>query len=147
MRHRIVRRRPSERAHCALANRFAFGNLSPLKKFSMKPGAACRYGLAALAGLLLSASFAPWNIAGAAWAGPGLMLFCGLGQSGRTTFRLGFVAGMIHFLSSLYWLLAIPYAWHGIPLAPGLGWIALSAYCGLFFGLWVWVCWKLFPGN
>jgi len=118
----------------------------PLKKISMSSAAACRYGLAALAGLLLSASFAPLNIAGAAWTGPGLMLFCCLGQSGRGTFRLGFVAGFVHFLSSLCWLLSIPYAWHGIPLAPGLGWLALSAYCGLYFGLWAWFCWKIFPG-
>jgi apolipoprotein N-acyltransferase len=117
-----------------------------LKKLSIKPGAACRYGLAALAGLLISLSFAPWNIAGAAWVGPGLMLFCGVGQRPGTAFRLGFVAGFVHFLTSLYWLLSIPYAWHGIPLAPGLGWIALSAYSGLFFGLWVWFCWKIFSG-
>jgi apolipoprotein N-acyltransferase len=117
-----------------------------LKKISMSSATACRYGLAALAGLLLSASFAPLEVAGAAWAGPGLMLFCSLGQPASRAFRLGFVAGTVHFLSSLYWLLAIPYAWHGIPLAPGLGWIALSAYCGLYFGLWVWFCWKIFPG-
>jgi apolipoprotein N-acyltransferase len=103
--------------------------------------------VAALAGLLLSAGFAPWEIGGAAWAGPGLMLFCGLGQSGGKAFRLGFAAGLVHFLSSLYWLLAMPCAWHGIPLAPALAWMALSAYCGLFCGLWVWFCWRVFPGG
>ncbi len=106
-----------------------------------------RYGLAALAGLLLSAAFAPLEIAGAAWVAPGLMLFSALGLRGGPAFRLGFVAGFVHSLGSLYWLLAIPYAWHGIPLAPALGWIALSAYCGLFSGLWVWFCWRLFPGD
>jgi apolipoprotein N-acyltransferase len=121
--------------------------LFPLKKFSMSSTAVCRYGLAVLAGLLLSAAFAPLEIAGAAWAGPGLMLFCALGERGGRAFRLGFVAGFVHFLSSLSWLLAIPYAWHGIPLAPGLGWIALSAYCGLYFGLWTWFSWKIFPGK
>jgi apolipoprotein N-acyltransferase len=105
-----------------------------------------RYVLAALAGLLLSAAFAPWEIAGAAWAGPGLILFCGLGERGGRAFRLGFVAGFVHCLSSLYWLLAIPFTWHGIPVAPALGWVALSAYCGLYSGLWVWFCWKIFPG-
>jgi len=113
----------------------------------MNSAAVRRYVLAALAGLLLSAAFAPLEIAGAAWAGPGLMLFCGLGERGGRAFRLGFVAGFAHFLSSLYWLWAIPYAWHGIPLAPALGWMALSAYCGLYFGLWVWFCWKIFPGD
>jgi apolipoprotein N-acyltransferase len=103
--------------------------------------------MAALAGLLLSAAFAPWELAGAAWAAPGLMLFCGLGQPGKRTFRLGFVAGFTHFLSSLYWLLAMPFTWLGIPIAPGLAWIGLSAYCGFYCGLWVWFCWKIFPGG
>jgi apolipoprotein N-acyltransferase len=116
-----------------------------LKTCAINSTTACRYGLAALAGLLLSAAFAPLEIAGAAWAGPGLMLLCVLGERGAKAFRLGFVAGFVHFLSSLYWLLAIPFAWHGIPIAPALGWIALSAYCGLYFGLWVWFCWKIFP--
>jgi apolipoprotein N-acyltransferase len=101
--------------------------------------------MAALAGVLLSAAFAPWEIGGAAWVGPGLMLFCAMGQRGGRTFRLGFVAGFVHFLSSLYWLVAMPFTWHGIPLAPTLAWIALSAYCALYSGLWVWFCWKIFP--
>ena len=122
-------------------------NLFPLKNSATSSAVLGRYGLAALAGLLLSAAFPSWDLAGAAWAGPGLMLFCGVGQRGGRAFRLGFVAGFVHFLSSLYWLLAIPFAWHGIPLAPALGWMALSAYCGLYFGLWVWFCWRIFPGG
>jgi apolipoprotein N-acyltransferase len=119
----------------------------PLKNSVTNSSALGRYGMAALAGLLLSASFAPWEIGGAAWAGPGLMLFCSLGQRGGRAFRLGFVAGFIHFLSSLDWLVAMPFAWHGIPLAPALAWMALSAYCGLYCGLWTWFCWKIFPGG
>jgi apolipoprotein N-acyltransferase len=118
-----------------------------LKNSATSSAALGRYGLAALAGLLLSAGFAPWQVAGAAWAGPGLMLFCSLGQRGGRAFRLGFVAGFVHFLSSLYWLLAMPFTWLGIPLAPALAWIALSAYCALYSGLWVWFCWKIFPGH
>jgi apolipoprotein N-acyltransferase len=121
--------------------------LTALKNTAASSRAWGRYALAGLAGLFLSAAFAPWNFAGAAWAGPGLMLFCGLGQSGGRTFRLGFVAGFVHFLSSLYWLLAIPYTWLGIPWAPALGWMALSAYSGLYYGLWVWICWRIFPGR
>lgn len=111
----------------------------------MSSASVCRYGLAVLAGLLLSAAFAPLEIAGGAWVGAGLMLFSSLGEPGIRAFRLGFVAGFVYFLCGLSWLLAIPYAWHGIPLAPGLGWVALSAYCGLYFGLWVWFCWRIFP--
>jgi apolipoprotein N-acyltransferase len=119
----------------------------PLNLSWKKSPAACRYGAAALGGLLLSMAFAPAEIAGAAWVAPGLILFCALGANGAVGFRAGFVGGFAHFLSSLYWLLAMPFAWHGIPLAPALAWISLSAYCGLFFGLWVWICWKIFPGD
>ncbi len=104
-----------------------------------------RYGLAALAGLMMSAGFSPWEIAGAAWAGPGLLLFAALGERGWRAFRIGFFGGTVHFLSSIYWLLAMPFAWHGIPIAPGLAWIALSGYCGIYFGLWVWFSWRIFP--
>jgi len=34
-----------------------------------------------------------------------------------------------------------------MPLAPALAWVALSAYCGFYSGLWVWLCWKIFPGG
>ncbi len=71
---------------------------------------------------------------------------CARAGSGQA-FRIGFVAGLVHFLSSLYWLLNIPFRWHGLPLGPGLGWLALSAYCALYPALWVWLCWKFFPGS
>jgi apolipoprotein N-acyltransferase len=118
-----------------------------LNQRSMRLISMGRFGVAALAGLLLSVAFAPAEVGGAAWAAPGLMLYCGLGQGGGRAFRLGFTAGFVHFLSSIYWLLAIPYTWHGIPLGPGAGWLALSAYCGLYTGAWVWFCWRIFPAN
>src|SRR5580658_7836896 len=117
----------------------------PLKNSVTNSSALGPFAMAVLAGLLLSASFAPLEIGGAAWAGPGLMLFCGLGKRGGRAFRLGFMAGFVHFLTSLYWLVAMPFAWHGIPIAPALAWIGLSAYCGLYCGLWVWFCWAIFP--
>ena len=54
-------------------------------------------------------------------------------------FRLGYVAGLAHYLSMLYWLLLIPYRWLGIPFGPGLGWLALAAFLGLFPATWVWL--------
>jgi apolipoprotein N-acyltransferase len=70
-----------------------------------------------------------------------------MGSRGGQAFRMGFVAGWVHFLSSLYWLLWMPLTWHGLPLAPALGWLSLSAYCAFYPALWVWLCWKFFPGN
>jgi apolipoprotein N-acyltransferase len=118
-----------------------------LNKFSLKSWPANRFMAAALGGLLLSASFAPLGWAAAAWIGPGLILFSALGAGNGQAFRIGFVAGLVHFLSSLYWLLNMPFTWHGLPLAPGLAWLALSAYCALYPAIWVWLCWKIFPGK
>src|SRR5207244_130795 len=69
---------------------------------------------------------------------PGLLLASASDKRGWESFRIGYAAGLAHGLVSLYWLLLIPYRWHGIPLAPALGLIALSAYLALFPAVWVW---------
>lgn len=62
-----------------------------------------------------------------------------LGATTGESFRLGYVAGLSHYLTMLYWLLLIPYRWHGVPLGPALGWLALSAFVALFPAAWVWL--------
>ena len=106
-----------------------------------------RFFAAAVGGLLLSAGFAPLGIEAAAWIGPGVILFSALGTANGRAFQIGYVGGMVHFVSSLYWLIHMPFTWHGIPLAPAAGWLALSAYCALFPAIWVWLCWKLLNGT
>jgi len=98
-----------------------------------------RFPLAVIAGLLLAASFPNIGIAGLAWIAPGLIVACALGKTGGESFRIGYVAGLAHYLASLYWLLLIPYRWHGIPLGPAAGWLALGAYLALYPALWVWM--------
>jgi len=95
-----------------------------------------------MAGLLLAASFPNINVAGLAWVAPALMLLAALGKPGRQAFRIGYVAGLAHYLASLYWLLLIPST--GFPI---LGWAALSAFLALWPATWVWLCWKLFPAQ
>jgi apolipoprotein N-acyltransferase len=102
--------------------------------------------MAFLAGLLLAAAFPNLNVAGMAWIAPGLILFVAAGLSGKQAFRVGYVAGLAHYLASLYWLLLIPvplvWAWSKV-----LGWLALAAYLALYPATWVWLCWKLFPAK
>ncbi len=98
-----------------------------------------RYAMAAGAGLLLAASFPKVGIAGFGWVAPGLILAAGLGLPPAERFRVGFVGGLAHYLTSLYWLLLIPYQWHGVPLAPITGWLALSAFMSLYMAIWVWL--------
>lgn len=68
------------------------------------------------------------------------MLAAALGERGGTAFRIGYVAGLIHYLTSLYWLLLIP-----VRFAPVVGWLALAAYLALYPATWVWLCWKIYP--
>ena len=95
------------------------------------------YLLAIGAGLLLTAAFPKISIAGCAWVAPALMIAAAYGKRGCDAFRVGYVAGLAHFLSSLYWLLLIPVT--GYPI---LGWIALGVYVALYPAIWVWLVLK-----
>jgi apolipoprotein N-acyltransferase len=95
--------------------------------------------MAISAGLLLTAAFPNIGVAGAAWLAPGLMVATALGKSPGEAFRIGYSVGLAHYLSMLYWLLLIPYRWHGIPLGPAAGWLALSGFLALFPAFWVWL--------
>ena len=114
-----------------------YGRLCPVK-FLTRLGP--RHGAAIAGGLLLAASFPKPGIAGLAWIAPGLMLFAALGQGGKACFLLGYLAGLAHYLCSLYWLLSIPF-----PAGAIVGWLALSAYLALYPATWVWLCWRLCP--
>ena len=98
-----------------------------------------RYLAAIVAGLLLTGGFPKIDIAGCAWIAPGLMAVAALGKAGAERWRIGYVAGLAHYLSMLDRLLFIPYRWNGIPFGPALGWIALSAFVALFTAAWVWL--------
>jgi apolipoprotein N-acyltransferase len=108
-----------------------------VKDFS--PLLRSRVAVAVVAGLIWACAFPNVGIAGLAWIAPGLIAAAALGTSGRQSFRLGYIAGLVHYLASLYWLLLIPYRWHGIPLGPATGWLALSAFLALFPATWVWL--------
>ena len=99
-----------------------------------------RAALAVVAGLLLAAAFPKIGVAGFAWVAPAIMLAAAGGVDGRQAFRLGYLAGLLHYLASFYWLLNIPV----MKLAPITGWLALSGYLALYPATWVWLCWKIF---
>jgi apolipoprotein N-acyltransferase len=110
-----------------------------LKKFSPSAFIRGRFPLAILAGLVLAMAFPKIGIAGFAWIAPALILATALGKHGGETFRIGYVAGLAHYLGSLSWLLNIPYTWHRIPIGPAAGWLALAAFLALFPATWVWL--------
>lgn len=102
-----------------------------------------RLSLAVTGGILLALAFPKFGVAGLAWVAPALLLASAMGAPGATAFRLGFLGGLAHHLFSLSWLLNIPV----MKLAPLVGWLALSSYCALYLGFWVWACWKTFPAK
>jgi len=92
-------------------------------------------GLAAVGSGLLAGLAFPWpGWSGLAWLAPALLMGAGLGQSGGRAFRLGYVAGLVQFLVSLRWLLLIPF-----PTGALAAWLALGAYCALFWGAGLWL--------
>src|SRR5213593_4599972 len=103
-----------------------WGNLPALNQFRM------RVALAVVSGLLLALAFPKTGVAGFAWVAPGAMLAVAIGVNGRQAFRLGYVAGLAHYLTSLSWLLRIPVN----KLAPISGWLALSGYLALYAASW-----------
>jgi apolipoprotein N-acyltransferase len=99
-----------------------------------------RYCLALLAGLTLGASFPKVGFALGAWLAPALMLFAARRTKGALTFRIGYTAGLSHYLLSLHWLLNNPFLAGAV-----LGWLALCAYLAVFPATWVWACMTLAP--
>ena len=120
-----------------------WGKLRRVINLRALPLIRSRYFLAAIAGILLGISFPKPGIAALAWIAPGLIAACAFGKQGWETFRIGYVAGLTHYLVSLRWLLFIPYQWHGIPLGPAAGLLALSAYLAIFPAFWVWLLIRL----
>jgi len=117
-----------------LAFQWDCGTLAPLKVVSKTGNARYRYCLAALAGLVFACAFPNFSIAGIAWVGPALILASACGTKGGEAFRIGYVAGLAHFLATLYWLLYMPVT--GFPI---FGWLALSAFLALYPATWVWL--------
>ncbi|HWD92165.1 MAG TPA: apolipoprotein N-acyltransferase [Verrucomicrobiae bacterium] len=109
-----------------------------MKKFSPSAFFHGRFPIAIVAGLLLALAFPDFGIAGFAWVAPGLILAAALGKNGAEAWRIGYVAGLAHYLGSLYWLLNIPVK--GFPI---LGWVALAAFLALFPATWVWLSLKI----
>jgi apolipoprotein N-acyltransferase len=124
-------------AECARPGPAFTMNYSPfatLRRFLDELLLRSGYLAAVGAGLLLTVAFPKFEIAGFAWVVPGLLLAIAQGKSRGDAFRIGYVAGLAHFLSSLYWLLLIPV--NGFPI---LGWISLAAFLALFVAVWVWM--------
>jgi apolipoprotein N-acyltransferase len=121
------------------------GTLRPVRRPWANPAFYSRYLVAAGAGVASAASFPKIGLAGLAWIAPAMLVAAASGKRGAEAFRIGYIGSLTHYLVMLYWLLLIPDRWHGIPLGPALGWLALSGYLALFPTAWIWLVNGLSP--
>ncbi|NDY42817.1 apolipoprotein N-acyltransferase [Dissulfurirhabdus thermomarina] len=99
--------------------------------------AAARPALAAAGGLALTAAFPPV----AAWplvlAGPAMLLAAADGRPPAAAFRLGYVFGLVHFTSLLWWIAPTVARYGGLPSWGALPVpLLLAAYLALYPGAW-----------
>lgn len=73
-------------------------------------------GLAALSGLLLTASFPKFNHGVLAWIAFVPLLSAIKGGPARLGFRLGAIAGIVHYSTLLYWILEVTKTYGNLPL-------------------------------
>ncbi|MGD8386507.1 MAG: apolipoprotein N-acyltransferase [Desulfobacteraceae bacterium] len=123
--------------------------LSAIRTFppAMETNYRCRISLlaAALSGLLLTASFPPGSTRGFAWIALVPLLAALRDRSKSLRFYMGLTAGLVHFLSLMYWIIVVLKGYGGLPLAISMiVLLALTAYLALypaFFALlfpWMW---------
>jgi apolipoprotein N-acyltransferase len=127
-------KRAAECAQPGPAFTMDYSPFGTLKRFLNELFLRSGYLAAIGTGLLWAAAFPKIGIAGLAWIVPGLLLAIAQGRSRGDVFRVGYVAGLAYYLSSLYWLLLIP-----VPGLPILGWASLCAVLALFPAVWVWL--------
>ena len=94
-----------------------------------------RYALALGLGILQAASFPKIDLAPLAWLVPGGLMFLAMDRPGLNAFRIGYYAGLSHYLISLYWLLLIP-----LPIHAFAAWLSVSAVLALYPGAWTCFC-------
>ena len=85
------------------------------------PGIRGNFG-AMLSGLLLFAAFPPLECPLLAWIALVPLLCAGFRSGPVCAFKIGFLAGFLFWLLSVFWLTRVSWA----------GWLLLSAYCALF---------------
>ena len=78
---------------------------------------------AVLSGILLMLSFPPYEVAFLGWIALVPLVMACSGVSGRRAARLGWLAGSVFFVGSLYWLRHVTWA----------GYLALACYSALYF--------------
>jgi apolipoprotein N-acyltransferase len=102
--------------------------------------------LAGLSGLMLTASFPSLNLEWIAWIAFVPLFIAIQNQSPLYAFKLGFIAGLCHYLTLLYWIIVALHHYGGIPLIPSIAvLLLLVVYLALYPGFFVLFLARVFP--
>lgn len=93
----------------------------------------------AVIGVMWALAFPSASVSGLAWAVPGALLALAIVRP-EARFRSFYAAGLAYSLTSLYWLLLMPF-----PAGAIAGWLALSGYCALYPTAWGMIVWRVSP--
>ena len=92
--------------------------------------------LAVLSGLLMTASFPKANLGGLAWVAFIPLFYAIKGVSPRKSFKLGFLTGIVHYATLLYWIVGVVNYYGHVPtLLSLIIFMLLVFYLGLYPGL------------
>ncbi|MFO8088464.1 MAG: apolipoprotein N-acyltransferase [Desulfatiglandaceae bacterium] len=90
---------------------------------------------AALSGMLLTASFPPLPTHWLAWICLVPLLIAIQNRAPAEAFRLGYVAGIVHFITLIYWIVFVLQRYGGLPIPVGIiALCAVSFYLALYIG-------------
>jgi apolipoprotein N-acyltransferase len=95
-----------------------------------------------LSGTLFAAGFPNFDLPVFAWLAPGIVLWLAHHSSGKRVFLSGFLSGVGCWLVMVYWLVLIPFRWHGLG-----AYLVQSSVGGTCMGAWCWLCWQLWPAR
>lgn len=91
--------------------------------------------LTLLSGILLALSFPNFDLEFLAWFAVVPLLYSIEGKSLWTSFKLGFLTGLVSFLGILYWIIVAVHTYGNVPLIlSGLVLLLLVSYLSLFIG-------------
>ncbi|MDZ7697329.1 MAG: hypothetical protein U5R49_10540 [Deltaproteobacteria bacterium] len=92
--------------------------------------------LALLSGVLLTAAFPPGHLSFLSWVAVVPLLFSIQNSSWKSAFRLGFLAGLIHYLTLIYWIVVVLGRYGNLNIFFSvLGLLLLSLYLSLYLGV------------
>ncbi len=102
---------------------------------------------ALLSGLMLTASFPNIDAWFLSWIALVPLCWIGLSRPSKAAFRWGLLAGWVHYMTLMYWLVPTLTTYGQLPLLltiPML--VLLAAYLALYPAVFAWVLAKLKPG-